>query len=121
MVATVLAHDSDANSKLEYFILNGDPYNQFAISSDGKVYTRLMIDKESRSEYELEIGVFDGKFRAGMILRVLILDVSDQRPVCGQNTRVEFDLEENLEIGTLIYTIIADNLEQNVTRIRLLF
>ena len=118
VVATVVATDADTHSKLEYFILDGDPLNQFAVSSDGKVYTQLMLDRERSSEYYLEIGAFDGKYRSEMHLRVLILDVSDQRPICGPPNVVELNLDENLEIGTAVYTVKASNREENVTRLR---
>lgn len=114
----MLATDADTHSKLEYFILDGDPLNQFAVSSDGKVYTQLMLDRERSSEYYLEIGAFDGKYRSEMHLRVLILDVSDQRPICGPPNVVELNLDENLEIGTAVYTVKATNREENVTRLR---
>ena len=114
----MVATDADTHSKLEYFILDGDPLNQFAVSSDGKVYTQLMLDRERSSEYYLEIGAFDGKYRSEMHLRVLILDVSDQRPICGPPNVVELNLDENLEIGTAVYTVKATNREENVTRLR---
>ena len=49
VVATVMARDADQESRphrLEYFIMSGDAANQFAVSADGKVYTRLMLDAE---------------------------------------------------------------------------
>lgn len=118
VVATVWARDADAHSKLEYFILSGDVHNQFAISPDGKVYTQLLIDRETRSHYELEIAAFDGKYRDEMRLRVIVTDVSDQRPVCGPETSIQVELAENTPIGTVVYSVLAENLEQNVTRLK---
>lgn len=119
VVATVVATDVDAHSKLDYFILSGDPHNQFAVSSDGKVYTRLLIDREARASYELELGAFDGKHRDEMRLRVRVLDVSDQRPMCGaETTVVSLDLEENTEMGAFVYAVRAETSERNVTRLR---
>lgn len=118
MVATVWARDADMHTRLEYFILDGDPFNQFAISADGKVYTRLMIDRETRSHYELEIGVFDGKYHDQMKLRIFVLDVSDLRPECGSSTSVSLDLYENLDFDTLVYSVHAQSLEKNVTRLK---
>lgn len=133
VVATVSARDADTSSshaastststssKLDYFNVNGDEHNQFAISPDGKLYTRLMIDRETRAHYELEIAAFDGKYRDLMRLRVHVADVSDQRPVCAPPSSVRPPLDENTPIGTLVYTVTARNLEPNVTRLRLLF
>ena len=73
VVLTVLASDPDLNSRVEYFILEGDTFNQFAISFDGKIYTRLGIDKELTELYELTIVAFDGRFKSAwkVFIRVL--------------------------------------------------
>lgn len=133
VVATVQARDldfststttsADQKPQLEYFILNGDPHNQFAISPDGQLYTRLMLDREHRSLYELDVAVFDGGPRDRVVdettmrVRVHVSDVSDQRPVCNSST-IRLNLEENTALGTLVYTVEAANLEPNVTRLR---
>ena len=122
VVSTVIANDADilrenfneepmpktSEARLEYFILNGDLFNQFAISSDGKVYSRLMIDRELTQQYTLDIMAFDGRFKALTKLVIQVIDVNDNRPIC-EPTLIRLELSENITIGQEIYTIKATN------------
>ena len=100
--------DRVASQKLDYFILNGDELNQFAISSDGKVYTRLPIDREQLHAYTFTILAFDGKYKATTKLRVNVLDVDDSRPVCVDNL-VRLNISEAIRVDSSVYTVNAVN------------
>ncbi|CAF0806124.1 unnamed protein product [Brachionus calyciflorus] len=112
VITTLSVRDEDKlndNSKLEYFILEGDSLNQFAISTDAKVYTRQMLDKEKHENYELYIMAFDGKFKSLIKLFIKILNVDDSRSICHENT-VNLEVKENLKIKDIIYTVNASSL-----------
>ena len=123
VVTTVRAVDDDFKrgsaqdpaSRLEYFIMHGDELNQFAVSSDGKVYTRLLIDRERMSHYTLDIIAFDGKHKATAKLTVQVLDVDDNRPVCVDNY-IAMSLSESLPIGHLLHAVNAYNLDGDDSR-----
>lgn len=111
VVLTVNAFDSDMirskgqlNRNIEYFILDGDSMNQFAVSSDGKVYTRLMIDRELKRFYSLVVMAFDGHFKSLAKLNIEVLNVNDNRPQCTP-TLVALSLSESLSLGSTIYTV----------------
>lgn len=116
VVLTVQAHDADLATKsnvvaveansLEYFIINGDPANQFAVSADGKVYTRLMLDTERTKTYSLDIMAFDGQFKAITKLNVDVQNVNDNRPECA-NSLVHLNLSESIPIGDKFYKASA--------------
>jgi len=89
---------------IEYFILAGDLMNQFAVSSDGKVYTRLMIDRELKTFYSLVVMAFDGRFKSVAKLNIEVLDVNDNRPQCAP-TLVALHLSESMPLGSLVYAV----------------
>jgi len=117
VVLTVQAHDLDLHKKqqtrknIEYFILDGDYYNQFAISSDGKVYTRLMLDREIKKSYSLVLMAFDGRFKGLSQLNIDVLDVNDNRPHCIE-TMINLKISENATVGTSIYEVKAYDPDQ---------
>jgi hypothetical protein len=112
IITTVdLERRNETNSKVDFFIINGDPLSQFAISSDGKVYTRSLIDREKESFYSLDILAFDGKYKSLTKININVLDVLDNRLIC-LNNYVKLDVNENLPIGQTVHRMKVLSLEK---------
>jgi hypothetical protein len=62
VLANVHANDLDKRKCCGYFIVGGDELNEFVVSNEGKVYTRLLLDRERISSYMFTLMAFDGKF-----------------------------------------------------------
>jgi hypothetical protein len=123
VVATVHARDSDQEKEkcCEYFIVAGDELNEFAISNDGKVYTRLLLDRERIQAYSFTLMAFDGKHKALSNLIVNVLDVDDDDdddyttisnnnngcPLRPEKSLIHINVSESIRVDTSIYTIGA--------------
>lgn len=69
--------DEDAEiTPVEYYITSGDPLCQFQIRSTGEVYIAKHLDRESISNYDLEIITTDGRHSATTQLSIEILDAN---------------------------------------------
>lgn len=105
VVATVHANDLDKRKCCEYFIVGGDELNEFAVSNEGKVYTRLLLDRERISSYMFTLMAFDGKFKTLSSLVVNVLDVDDERPQCPHNSLIHLNVSESIRIDTVLYNL----------------
>ena len=112
VVATVRARDLDDTQRdndnekqkcCEYFIVSGDELNEFAISPEGKVYTRLLLDRERTRSYAFTLMAFDGKFKTLSSLVVNVLDVEDERPQCPQKSLIHLNVSETTRVETSLY------------------
>lgn len=70
------------NSALEYYISKGDPFHRFTINSRGEVYVTAPLDREKQASYEVTVIATDGLDTASARLRIDVLDVNDNNPVC---------------------------------------
>lgn len=83
---TLTATDADVglNADITYYIVGGDPLGQFQIHSTGDLFVNKPLDRESRSQYQLNIAATDGGFVTYSTVTVTILDDNDNAPICDE-------------------------------------
>uniref|UniRef100_A0A3B4ZPN9 Protocadherin-15 n=1 Tax=Stegastes partitus TaxID=144197 RepID=A0A3B4ZPN9_9TELE len=118
-VGQVRATDPDAgvNGQVHYRIVNHP--DLFIIGANGSIYTRVPLDREFRSQYELVVEASDGAVdprRTTLTLSVEVTDIDDNSPVFSQPTYV-VNVPENSPVGTVILKLSAvdSDLFSNVT------
>ncbi|KAA8583718.1 hypothetical protein FQN60_014926 [Etheostoma spectabile] len=118
-VGQVRATDPDAgvNGQVRYRIVNHP--DLFIISANGSIYTRVPLDRELRSQYELVVEASDGAVdprRTTLTLSIQITDIDDNSPVFSQQTYT-VNVPENSPVGTVILKLSAvdSDLFSNVT------
>ncbi|XP_061915590.1 protocadherin-15-like [Entelurus aequoreus] len=99
--------DAGANGQVHYRIVNHP--DLFVISANGSIYTRVPLDRELRSRYQLVVEASDGAVdprRATLTLTVEVTDIDDNSPVFSQRTYA-VSVPENSPVGTVILTLSA--------------
>lgn len=94
--------DAGVNGQVRYRILNHP--DLFTISANGSIYTRVPLDRELRSQYDLVVEASDGAVdprRTTLTLSVQVLDIDDNSPVFSQETYV-VNVPENSPVGTVV-------------------
>lgn len=66
--------DVDLSTPVEFYIIGGDPHNQFQIKKTGELYVAKALDREAVDKYDLEIIVTDGLFTDVAHVFVTVLD-----------------------------------------------
>lgn len=97
--------DAGANGQVRYRIVNHP--DLFTISANGSIYTRVPLDRELRSQYELVVEASDGAVdprRTTLTLSIQVTDIDDNSPVFSQETYV-VNVPENSPVGTLVMTL----------------
>ena len=110
--------DKDVMPSIVYYIVDGDRHNHFNIDQNsGKIYVHAKLDHELLPRYLLRITASDGAFIASSSVKVEIIDVNDNKPLC-KKLHLRVPLPENTTVGTSIVTINAtDKDEGNNSRI----
>ncbi|XP_061392189.1 cadherin-related tumor suppressor-like [Musca vetustissima] len=99
--ATQQAASSEA---LEYFIVFGDPEENFLINKkSGMITTQKAIDREQRNQYQLEVVARRGLAYGKCLVHISILDVNDNRPIFALDRDDEISLPENAAVGQEVY------------------
>uniref|UniRef100_G3P387 Protocadherin-15 n=1 Tax=Gasterosteus aculeatus aculeatus TaxID=481459 RepID=G3P387_GASAC len=118
-VGQVRATDPDAgvNGLVRYRIVNQP--DLFVISANGSIYTRVPLDRELRSQYDLVVEASDGAVdprRTTLTLSIQVTDIDDNSPVFSQQTYVA-NVPENSPVGTVVLklTAVDSDLFSNVT------
>ncbi|XP_068183627.1 protocadherin-15-like [Antennarius striatus] len=118
-VGQVRATDPDAgvNGQIRYRIVNHP--DLFMISLNGSIFTRIPLDRELRSQYDLVVEASDGAVdprRTTITLSIHVTDIDDNSPVFSQQTYV-VNVPENSPVGTVILKLRASDsdLFSNVT------
>ncbi|XP_042288749.1 protocadherin-15-like isoform X6 [Thunnus maccoyii] len=118
-VGQVMATDPDAgaNGQVQYRIVNHP--DLFTISANGSIYTKVPLDRELRSQYDLVVEASDGAVdprRTTLTLSVQVKDIDDNSPVFSQQTYV-VNVPENSPVGTVVLKLSAvdSDLFSNVT------
>lgn len=94
--------DAGANGQVRYRIVNHP--DLFTISANGSIYTRVPLDRESRSHYDLVVEASDGAVdprRTSFTVSVQVTDIDDNSPVFSQQTYV-VNVPENSPVGTVV-------------------
>uniref|UniRef100_A0A673ADD8 Protocadherin-15 n=1 Tax=Sphaeramia orbicularis TaxID=375764 RepID=A0A673ADD8_9TELE len=118
-VGQVTATDPDAgaNGQVQYRIVNHP--DLFVISTNGTIYTRVPLDRELRSQYDLVVEASDGAVyprRTTLTVSVQVIDIDDNSPVFSKQTYI-VNVPENSPVGTIFLTLTAvdADLFSNVT------
>lgn len=106
------AQDSDAgvNGQVNYRIVNHP--DLFMISANGSIYTKVPLDRELRSQYDVVVEASDGAVdprRTTLSLSVLVTDIDDNSPVFSQETYV-VNVPENSPVGTVVLKLSVSTL-----------
>lgn len=105
--------DTNENGKVKYFIERGDRMNQFSIEEDtGYISVANELDRETISNYVLEIVAKDGGFpqlSTVVLVNIEISDANDNYPTFSQRSYTAY-VQENRPIGhSLIKFDVIDN------------
>lgn len=97
IVFQLMTEDADqvAKTRVDFYILDGDPQGHFAIKSNGEVYVSRPLNREELSIYKLKIVASDGTFVAEASVSIEILDDNDNPPECpmpAYNLKVSEDI-----------------------------
>ncbi|XP_067132550.1 cadherin-related tumor suppressor-like isoform X1 [Centruroides vittatus] len=112
-ILQVTARDMDSgfNGKIRYELLEGDPKNEFSITSNGTIITSKDLDREKTSFYNLVISATDEAqypnvpLSSKVLVTIVLKDVNDESPQFLTPTSAW--VNENAPINTLIMTVKA--------------
>ena len=108
--------DSTNNGRIIYLLNNGAHMDKFGIFSDsGALYTKVELDHETESRYELEVVAVDNgippKSSTAQVV-VSIIDANDNIPTF-QQQEYSFYIEENRSSHTLVGFVVASDEDVN--------
>lgn len=98
------ATDPDAGVNGQVFYRIVDHPNLFVITSNGSIYTKVPLDRESKNQYDLIVEASDGAVdprRTTLVVSVQVLDIDDNSPVFSQKIYV-VNVPENTPVGTVV-------------------
>ncbi|XP_028384750.1 cadherin-10 isoform X2 [Phyllostomus discolor] len=121
-IGSVKATDADTgkNAEVEYRIIDGDGTDMFDIitekdTQEGIIIVKKPLDYESRRLYTLKVEAenthvdprfyYLGPFKDTTIVKIAIEDV-DEPPVFSRSSYL-FEVHEDIEVGTIIGTVMA--------------
>ncbi|GLD65136.1 protocadherin-15-like isoform X1, partial [Lates japonicus] len=106
--------DAGANGQVRYRIVNHP--DLFKISENGSIYTRVPLDRELRSQYDLVVEASDGAVdprRTSLTLSIQVMDIDDNSPVFSQQTYV-VNVPENSPVGTAVDSDLFSNVTYRI-------
>ena len=115
----VKAHDRDLgfNGDLLYVISDGDDESVFKLDTiTGELRVDNYLDRETKTDYYLNITVYDQGFpqkSASRHLHVIVKDVNDNPPIFIKSA-FSFFFPENTPIGTPVVTLTAHDLDEGI-------
>ncbi|XP_036166840.1 cadherin-10 [Myotis myotis] len=132
-VGSVKATDADTgkNAEVEYRIIDGDGTDMFDIitekdTQEGIITVKKPLDYESRRLYTLKVEAenthvdprfyYLGPFKDTTIVKISIEDV-DEPPVFSRSSYL-FEVHEDIEVGTIIGTVMARDPDSTSSTIR---
>ncbi|XP_054872467.1 protocadherin gamma-C5-like isoform X14 [Amphiprion ocellaris] len=116
VVALISARDLDSgnNGKVTLKLPNGSPFNlKPSFSNNYALVTRVVLDRESFSEYDIEITATDSgspPLSSSKIIPVKITDVNDNPPMFTQPSYNVY-LKENGVPGSILFSVSASDLD----------
>ncbi|XP_069130299.1 protocadherin Fat 1-like isoform X2 [Argopecten irradians] len=114
--------DSELNTRISYFIIDGDPHGRFQVYHTGEVCVSRPLDREKVSTYNLQIAATDGGLSSVTTVTIEIIDDNDNSPVCGQPYH-EVVLSEDVlrsDIITRVHATDADDASTSNAKVRYL-
>ncbi|KAM7147299.1 cadherin-10 [Molossus nigricans] len=132
-VGSVKATDADTgkNAEVEYRIIDGDGTDMFDIitekdTQEGIITVKKPLDYESRRLYTLKVEAenthvdprfyYLGPFKDTTIVKISIEDV-DEPPVFSRSSYL-FEVHEDIEVGTIIGTVMARDPDSTSSPVR---
>ncbi|XP_006873729.1 PREDICTED: cadherin-10-like [Chrysochloris asiatica] len=132
-IGSVKATDADTgkNAEVEYRIIDGDGTDMFDIitekdTQEGIITVKKPLDYESRRLYTLKVEAenthvdprfyYLGPFKDTTIVKISIEDV-DEPPVFSRSSYL-FEVHEDIEVGTIIGTVMARDPDSTSSPIR---
>ncbi|KAG8512635.1 Cadherin-10, partial [Galemys pyrenaicus] len=132
-IGSVKATDADTgkNAEVEYRIIDGDGTEMFDIitekdTQEGVITVKKPLDYESRRLYTLKVEAenthvdprfyYLGPFKDTTIVKISIEDV-DEPPVFSRSSYL-FEVHEDIEVGTIIGTVMARDPDSTSSPIR---
>lgn len=109
LVTEVLAEDRDsAASVVNYYIQSGNINNAFTISlQDGLITTRIRLDREDESSYNLLIVATDSLNENNARVLINVLDVNDETPSFESSLYNPLPFPEDLRVGSELLRVQA--------------
>ena len=103
--------DSDYNSRISYSFVDNKYTSLFSISlSEGKIWTRDYLDRETHDTYEMTVRAVDHgtprPMSATTLIRVFVQDVNDNAPTFDRDA-YRFSIFENLPAESSVGKVIA--------------
>ncbi|CAG0903349.1 unnamed protein product, partial [Cyprideis torosa] len=95
-----------STAALSYLVLEGSERGEFSLSTAGEVLVTGALDRERRDRYDLRVAVTDGSFLSTTRVKIDVLDVNDNGPVC-PHLRSEATLSEAAPLGTSFAAVDA--------------
>ena len=116
-IATISVSDSDAGvfGSVSIEVNQGSSIDQhFQLFSNGDIFLRLPLDRETRSQYSFDVRARDGGGRSDTaVINIVVTDVNDNRPVFGLDP-VRKTIREDATIGdgNIIFTVTATDADE---------
>uniref|UniRef100_H3AIL3 Cadherin domain-containing protein n=1 Tax=Latimeria chalumnae TaxID=7897 RepID=H3AIL3_LATCH len=116
-VTTVSATDPDLgrNGTVRYAITAGDAFKFQINGNTGVISTRVSLDREEKTAYQLQVVATDGgslRSQNHAIVTIIVIDTQDNPPSFSQST-YSFVIFENVASGSNVGTVSAFTLDLN--------
>lgn len=112
-VTRVMATDSDSDSGISYFIASGDTHNAFSIgSSDGVIVTQVVLDREEKASYQLEVGATDGRVETTVSVYINVTDINDEYPSFSRSLYSLPSVSELLDVNSEVLRVTATDRDE---------
>ncbi|XP_062902616.1 protocadherin Fat 4 isoform X2 [Mobula hypostoma] len=116
-ITAVSAADPDlgSNGTVSYTITAGDTSRFHINHHTGVISTRMSLDREERTAYQLQVVATDGgnlRSQKLAIVTITVIDTQDTPPSFSQSS-YSFVIFENIAIGSLVGTVSASTLDLN--------
>lgn len=83
VIASLRIEDADQEpAPVGFYVLSGDPGQQFAVRSSGDIFVQRPLDREAVQNYTVKVVATDGLHVATTQLDITILDTNDNPPIC---------------------------------------
>ena len=107
----VTDRDKEVANPVEFYITGGDGLAQFQIKENGELYVARSLDRETKSQYRMEITATDGVFVSECRVTLEILDDNDSPPYCTRYFYRE-EVKENVLPGSSLLTVTATDADE---------